>query len=85
MEASALTSVMPFDASSSVHKTANPFTPAVVATAFVAHEGKVLDIAPLTVGALIRQALLSQNGTREKGIPFGALSRQKASRESFNG
>ncbi len=69
MEASVLTSVMPFDAPSSVHETANPFTPAVVATAFVAHEGKVLDIAPLTVGALIRQALLSQNGTREKGIP----------------
>jgi len=68
-EASVLTSVMPFDAPSSVHETANPLPSAVVATAFVAHEGKVLDIAPLTVGALIRQALLSQNGIREKGVP----------------
>jgi LmbE family N-acetylglucosaminyl deacetylase len=78
MEASVLTSVMPFDAPSSVHETANPFTPAVVATAFVAHEGKVLDIAPLTVGALIRQALLSQTAQGRKASQLRGASTTKS-------
>lgn len=51
---------------------------AVIATAFVAHEGKILDIAPLTVGRGIRQAELSQRRDFRRGDEEVAGNRQSA-------
>lgn len=59
-EKSILVSAMPFDTSPFTHQTSNPMAFATVVTAFVAHGRDLIDIAPLTVGTLIRQKAPAQ-------------------------